>query len=197
MDGAMTQEKIAFRKALLSRVCQPGPLSRKWSAMSASMRKVIFSLVGAFCLPRGRRCRSTICGMTSVAGRRGNESSQWAGSSGSSAICRCISASSSGVGQIVPGLSFGIISHLLRARLAQAYDSCPEAPFGKDGSVETVSDVSGGRPSHLTIPITAVHTRGVPLKVRHDREVGTPARNVGSVLSRVPLIFHSHSVRTL
>ena len=188
MQWQMNQEKIAFRKALLSRVCQPGPLSRKWSAKSASMRKVTFSLVGAFCLPRVRLCRSTMCGMTSVAGRRGSESSQWAGSSGSSAICRCISASSSGVGQIVPGLSFGIISHLLRARLAQAYDSCPEAPFGKDGSVETVSDVSGGHPSHLTIPITAVHTRGVPLKVRHDREAGTPLRNVGPVLRFVPLI---------
>ena len=189
MDGAMTQEKIAFRKALLSRVCQPGPLSRKWSAMSASMRKVIFSLVGAFCLPRGRRCRSTICGTTSVAGRaRLNHSSSNSGTSGSSAICRCISASSSGVGHMVPGLSFGIISHLLRARLAQADNPRPATSLGEDDVVETLPNVSNSRVSHLTVPGVRLNKRGIPLEVLDGGEAGTPLRNVGSVLSRVPLI---------
>ena len=53
MLGLLQGLEIDLRKASLSRVCQPGPLLRKWSAMSASIRNVTFALVGAFCLPTG------------------------------------------------------------------------------------------------------------------------------------------------
>ena len=45
----------ALRSVSFTRVCQPFPVSRKWSTRSASSRRVIWVFVGARCLPRVRR----------------------------------------------------------------------------------------------------------------------------------------------
>ena len=187
--GLLQGLEIDLRKASLSRVCQPSPLLRKWSAMSASIRNVTFALVGAFCLPRVRRHSCTNSGSTSMAGwALLNHSASFSKSSGSSAICRCISASSSSVGQIVPGLSFGMASHLLWACLAQADDSAGISPPCVNNEVETLPNVSNSRVSHLTVPGVPLNKRGIPLEVLDGGEAGTPLRNVGPVLRFVPLI---------
>ena len=103
--------------------------------------------------------------MTSLAGRAcANHSSLNSNVSGSAAMPALIAASSVGVGQMVPGLSLGVISHLPRVGLAQADDTDNVATLGKHNDMQAVIDKAVSYPTRLAVAGIFVDDSGIPIK---------------------------------
>ena len=103
--------------------------------------------------------------MTSLAGRAcANHSSLNSNVSGSAAMPALIAASSVGAGQMVPGLSFGVISRLPRVGLAQVDDTDNVATLGKHNDMQAVIDKAVSYPTRLAVAGILVDDSGIPIK---------------------------------
>lgn len=105
-----------WRMASFTRVCQPLPDPLSAARTSASKRMVVGTLSGRAEGGRPMRAR----GFTAAHCASVNTDA-----SGSDIAAAVMTASSFGVGTMVPGLSFGIAIHLSRIGLAQADDAPP------------------------------------------------------------------------
>ena len=193
-----SQPMTALRSASLSLVCQPFPSRRKCARISASSRSVTFSLTGAFCLPRARWYSATICGTTSLAGRaRAQSSSVHSGASGSRAISRCASASSSSVRMYISRSLFVIRHPLHSARGTETDDARPVSPLGKHDVIQAAIDKPESRPPGFTGSRAGDNNCGVPNKTLHSVKAGSPHFNVGLALRFVPFVFRVFIVLTI
>ena len=121
--------------------CHPLPRARKPATTSGSSRSLMACLVTAsrgLPGPTGRKRIASPAVISLV--------------SGSAAIPARMAASSSSVGRIIPGLSFGIAFDLLLGGLAQADNAARVAPVGKHDAIQAKSDKAVSDHSGLAIP---------------------------------------------
>gem|GEM_PF-4480378 len=164
----------ASRSTSLIRVCQPRPDARKASITSGERRSVMERLGLSsggrpirFCRARPSSSETSVIvgglllsvsaaysagGSTSRAGRaRANQSSSSSRASGSASIPAWIMASSSGVGQIVPGLSFGIAFYLPGIGFTKTDDAFGLTSKTKYDNIQALTDIPRRLKPLLTI----------------------------------------------
>jgi hypothetical protein len=190
---AFFRNRAAFRKVSLIRRCQPGPRLRKCSMTSRSSRSEMSCLVGVFCRPRVRRYHATISGCASVAGRIFAKSSSVSSrASGSRAMPRLISASSSSVGmRIGPNrLSFRyfISVDLPCIGFAQRNNANCSVARRPHHHVEAEPDLSVRNESSFAVVTARVLKlkRGFPIELLRGRKIDPMIAHVGRALLFVP-----------
>jgi len=172
----------ASRSTALMRVCQPLPVARKCSNTSGSMRSVTLERGASdFGLPTGRAPMRTK-GLT-----LSHSSSVKGILSGSLMAAAVMRASSSGVGQIVPGLSAGIFSILPWIRLAQANNASDVATIYEDHRVQSHPDIPQTAHARFAVvePIIRPSDGSIPIQhggiAKRQTVLGTIASIFGGV----------------